>query len=107
MMYQADGMWMYCFGWLVVWWLVASVFLYFAWNKVVASLAKLGLVTYWQALLIVATIAVFCGPSHMARRYGMTYAGRSSEQMKQERQEMMDDMIEGDRPGEVVLPEAP
>ena len=61
-------------GWLkviicIVWWLVASTLLFFTWNKVIVFLTGLKEVKLWQALLFVATIAVFCYPKKYGRHH--------------------------------------
>ena len=60
-----------CAGTIIIgllWLLASSGLLFLTWNKVIAELTKLKKVKYWQALLVVATICMFCIP-----RYCMKY----------------------------------
>lgn len=58
--------------WGMLWWVGASALLYFSWNKVVATLTTAKQAKFWQALLIVATLAAFCAPRYCMKkgRYG-------------------------------------
>jgi hypothetical protein len=49
-----------CLAWL----LVSSGLLMLTWNKVVAAMIKVKSAKYWQALLLVATLSVFCAPRY-------------------------------------------
>ena len=57
---HSGGWWMYLM--MVGWWVVASTLLFVTWNKVIVFLTGLKEVKIWQALLVVATIAMFCYP---------------------------------------------
>ncbi len=56
-------MWTMC-GFGFAWWIIAAVLLYFSWNKVVADILQVRPGKFWQALLVVLTLAVFCAPHH-------------------------------------------
>lgn len=62
------------------WWFVASTLLFLTWNKVVVFLTGLKKVKWWQALLFVATIAIFCCPRKYSRyHHGMKTHWKQSE----------------------------
>ncbi|MBI3533862.1 MAG: hypothetical protein HY072_00025 [Deltaproteobacteria bacterium] len=56
--------WGYCVLSCIAWWLIASALLYFTWNKVIAYIVSLKKVRFWQALLFVAMLCVFCAPRY-------------------------------------------
>ncbi|MBI4925126.1 MAG: hypothetical protein HY843_04305 [Bdellovibrio sp.] len=56
--------WGYCFLSCIAWWLIASALLYFTWNKVIAYIVSLKKIQFWQALLFVAMLCVFCAPRY-------------------------------------------
>ncbi len=58
-------MWLWSLGMALVWWLVASVLVYYTWNRVVTKVINVRPVGFWGAFLFVATLAVLCGPSKM------------------------------------------
>jgi hypothetical protein len=58
----------------IAWWLFASGLLLCAWNSVIASIANVKKAKYWQALVIVLTLVVLCGPFVFGRY--MRVAGR-------------------------------
>ena len=60
-MVPTGGEWWMCLM-MVLWSVVASSLLFFTWNKVVVYLAGLKEVKLWQALLVFATVAIFCYP---------------------------------------------
>jgi hypothetical protein len=71
----------YCWGKLLIftgWWLIASALIFFSWNKVIAVLFKMKQAKYWQALLVIATLSIFCAPKyfgkgHYGKRSGKGY----------------------------------
>lgn len=70
-MYEMTYSWTHAWLWCAAWWLLASIMLWFSWNKVVARVSSLGVMKLWQALLLVLTMIVFCGPHHMQNRWNM------------------------------------
>jgi hypothetical protein len=68
------GCWVLCLLSVVGWWLVASGLLFFTWNKVIAALTSAKQARFWQALLVVATLFVFCVPRYMAQRGHSKYS---------------------------------
>ena len=71
--YECGSPWCCVIGILAViaWWLFASGLLLCAWNSVIAQIANVKKAKYWQALVIVLTIAVLCGPFVFSRHLGM------------------------------------
>lgn len=59
-----------CGGIALLWILLSSGLLMATWNKVVSELFKMKKVNYWQALLVLFTIAVLCAPAKMGRGCG-------------------------------------
>jgi len=58
-----------CYGIPILWGLVASGLLLLSWNKVVVPLSNVKAAKYWQALLIVVTLAVVCfAPKMMMKK---------------------------------------
>jgi len=54
----------------VGWILVSSGLLFLTWNKVIAGIAKVKTVKFWQALLFIVTIFVLCAPRYyMMKRH--------------------------------------
>lgn len=51
----------FCF---LAWLLISSGLLTLTWNKVVAAMMKVKAAKYWQALLLVITLCVFCAPRY-------------------------------------------
>jgi len=66
-LYSAAGRWPFCLISCIAWLLLASLLLYFTWNNVIGSLFKVKKAQYWQALLLVTTILVFCAPRYIKR----------------------------------------
>ncbi|MDO8493790.1 MAG: hypothetical protein Q7S68_00435 [Deltaproteobacteria bacterium] len=52
------------------WWVVSSILLFLVWNKVVAALTNVKTGKFWQALLVVLTIAVLCIAPKMVMKKG-------------------------------------
>jgi len=52
----------------VAWFLVASGMVFLTWNRVVAELLSLKKAKFWQAVLVVGTCVVLCGPKTMMQR---------------------------------------
>jgi hypothetical protein len=62
--------WVACFGMFVLWWLVASALLWQCWNRVIAKLFSYKTARYSQALLLIATIAIFLAPcAYMKKKH--------------------------------------
>jgi len=57
-----------CIAIMVGWLLVTSGLLFLTWNKVMVPQFKMKKGSFFQALLIVVTLAAFCLPSKMNRR---------------------------------------
>ncbi len=62
-------------GGVLVWLVVASMFLFYAWNTVVSAIFHAKKIKYVQALLVVATMFVLCVPrtlmmNHMCKHMG-------------------------------------
>ncbi len=53
---------LYGFSIGLTWFLISSALLFFTWNYVVTEFTKMKKAKYWQALLVVATICIFCMP---------------------------------------------
>ena len=53
----------------VIWWFISSGLLLLTWNRVISTMTKVKTAKYWQALLLVATISVFCAPKALKHRY--------------------------------------
>ncbi len=51
-----------CAAFFVGWWLLSSALLFVSWNHVVATLTNVKKAKFWQALIVVATMAAFCAP---------------------------------------------
>ncbi len=60
-----------CVGWI----LVTSALVFLTWNKVVCDLSKFKHVKYWQALLVVGTLFIFCFPKNYIRKDGCGKTG--------------------------------
>ena len=54
---------------VVGWLLVGSTLLWLTWNKVIAAHAKVKAAKFWQALLLLTTVLVLCGPKYLARHH--------------------------------------
>jgi len=74
-----SGCWFTAIGCVLLWWFVASALLFYTWNRVIASLGNVKKATFWQALLLVATLSVFCAPRYLSRGHGFSgmYGGCS------------------------------
>jgi MFS superfamily sulfate permease-like transporter len=60
----------------VLWWLVASTFLWLTWNKVITQFAKLKQAKFWQAALLIFTLCVlFCLPKAYMRHHKCCHGG--------------------------------
>jgi hypothetical protein len=59
--------WVLCILGAIAWWLFASGLLLCAWNSVVASIANVKRARFWQAMVIVLTLAVLFGPLFCGR----------------------------------------
>lgn len=65
----AGKYWGYFIVCSVTWWVVASLLLFLTWNKVVAVIANIKTVKFWHAMLVVATLAVFCAPRYYGKKH--------------------------------------
>jgi len=61
---------------ILLWWAVASFLLFLTWNKVIVLVANLKAVKFWHALLVVATISVFCLPQYAKRGHRGWHHGK-------------------------------
>jgi hypothetical protein len=55
---HSHGWWMLLM--YVGWWIIASILLFFTWNKVISFISSWKEVKFWQVLLFVATVSFFC-----------------------------------------------
>ncbi|HTL12105.1 MAG TPA: hypothetical protein VL588_06435 [Bdellovibrionota bacterium] len=60
--------WWGCLGLAVLWYVVASGFLYYCWNHVIVEHFKTKKAKWWQPFLLIATICVLLAPCSMRHR---------------------------------------
>ncbi|MES2503375.1 MAG: hypothetical protein V4534_00680 [Myxococcota bacterium] len=58
------GFWMWALGLGVLWWLFASMLVFYTWNKVITAVTPATRMQFGHALLLVFTLMALCAPSH-------------------------------------------